>query len=206
MPERGPTRAEAGLPAAGLVFCSFNSSYKITPPVFAIWMRLMHAVEGSVLWLLEGNAAAPDNLRRAAEAHGIAPERLVFAPVVKHAEHLARQRLADLFLDTLPVNAHTTASDALSVGLPVVTCTGNAFAGRVAASVLRAAGLPELVASDLAAIRGAGVAVGDAACGTRGNPRQTAAGRRLLSLVRYGSISQASGDGVCHDVGALSAG
>ena len=150
MPERGPTRAEAGLPAAGMVFCSFNNSYKITPPVFAVWMRLLRAVEGSVLWLLEGNAAAPDNLRRVAGAHGIAPERLLFAPVVKHAEHLARQRLADLFLDTLPVNAHTTASDALGVGLPVVTCAGKAFAGRVAASVLRAAGLPELVTSGLA--------------------------------------------------------
>lgn len=151
LPERGPTRSDAGLPAAGMVFCSFNSSYKITPTVFAVWMRLLHAVEGSVLWLLEGNSAAPDNLRRVAVAHGIAPDRLIFAPVVKHAEHLSRQRLADLFLDTLPVNAHTTASDALSVGLPVVTCAGNAFAGRVAASVLRAAGLPELVTSGLTA-------------------------------------------------------
>ena len=149
MAKRIPTRAEAGLPEAGFVFCSFNSNYKITPAVFAVWMRLLHSVEGSVLWLLEGNAAAPGNLRRETAAHGIAPERLIFAPMAKHPEHLARQRLADLFLDTLPVNAHTTASDALGAGLPVITCLGNAFAGRVAASLLRAAGLSELVTSSL---------------------------------------------------------
>lgn len=145
-----PTRAAVGLPATGFVFCSFNSSYKITPPVFAVWMRLLEAVPGSVLWLLDGNAIAPGNLRREAAARGVDPARLVFAPRLPAAEHLARHRLADLFLDTLPVNAHTTASDALWAGVPIVTCTGEAFAGRVAASLLHAAGLPDLVTTTLA--------------------------------------------------------
>lgn len=146
-----PTRAQARLPENGFVFCCFNDNYKITPELFAIWMRLLHRVPGSVLWLFEGNADAVANLRRSAGAHGIAPERLVFAPRQQLPEHLARHRLADLFLDTLPVNAHTTASDALWAGLPIVTCAGQAFVGRVAASLLHAAGLPELVVDDLAA-------------------------------------------------------
>jgi protein O-GlcNAc transferase len=145
-----PTRAEQGLPADGLVFCSFNNTYKITREVFDIWMRLLKATPGSVLWLLGDNEAAVSSLTREAAAKGIAPERLVFAPRLGQAEHLARHRLADLFLDTLPVNAHTTASDALWAGLPVLTCRGRAFIGRVAASVLAAAGLPELITDDLA--------------------------------------------------------
>jgi predicted O-linked N-acetylglucosamine transferase (SPINDLY family) len=145
-----PTRFEVGLPASGFVFGCFNDNYKITPEVFAIWMRLLAHVEGSVLWLFQGNADAVANLRRAAVAHGIAAERLIFAPRKELPEHLARQRLADLFLDTVPVNAHTTASDALWAGLPLVTCLGSAFAGRVAASLLHAVGLPELVTANLA--------------------------------------------------------
>ncbi len=148
--EKTPTRAEVGLPEAGFVFCSFNNSFKITPPVFDVWMRLLHQVEGSVLWLLEGNAAAARNLRRNAEERGVAPGRLVFAPRVTPKDHLARHRLADLFLDCLPCNAHTTASDALWVGLPLVTCLGSSFAGRVAASLLQAVGLPDLIAETLA--------------------------------------------------------
>ena len=144
-----PTRAEAGLPASGFVFCCFNNNYKITPEVFDIWMRLLKAVPGSVLWLLEDNAAASRNLRREAGARGVDAERLVFAGRVLPPAHLARQRLADLFLDTLPCNAHTTASDALWAGLPLLTCRGNAFAGRVAGSLLRAVGLPELITDDL---------------------------------------------------------
>jgi len=144
------SRKDVGLPEAGVVFCSFNNNYKITPAMFEVWMRLLRRVEGSVLWLLEGNAAAPANLRREAEARGVGSERLVFAARANLAEHLARHRLADLFLDTLPYNAHTTASDALWAGLPVVTCMGEAFAGRVAASLLRAAGLPELVTATVA--------------------------------------------------------
>ena len=144
-----PTRAALGLPAAGIVFCAFNNTYKITPDVFAVWMRLLQDVDGSVLWLLDANAAVAINLRREAAARGIAAERLIFAPRAEHAAHLARQGAADIFLDTLPCNAHTTASEALWAGLPVVTCLGTTFAGRVAASLLSAAGLPELIADSL---------------------------------------------------------
>lgn len=145
-----PSREACGLPAQGMVFCCFNNGYKITAEVFAVWMRLLTQVPGSVFWLLEGNDAARKNLRREAASAGVAPERLVFAPRQPMAEHLARHRLADLFLDTLPYNAHTTASDALWAGLPVLTCSGETFAGRVAASLLTAVGLPELITSSLA--------------------------------------------------------
>lgn len=145
-----PTRAEAGLPAGAFVFCCFNNSYKIMPEVFAVWMRLLQQVPGSVLWLLEDNAAAKRNLQDAALSSGVEPPRLVFAPRLPAAGHLARHRLADLFLDTLPYNAHTTASDALWTGLPVLTCQGTTFAGRVCASLLHAVGMPELVTRDLA--------------------------------------------------------
>ena len=144
-----PTRAACGLPEGGMVFCSFNQPYKIQPDVFAVWLRLLAATPGSVLWLLEGSQWASDNLRREAQKHSVDPQRLVFAPRRSMSEHLARQRLADLFLDTLPVNAHTTCSDALWVGLPVVTCAGETFVSRVAGSLLRAAGLPELVTHSL---------------------------------------------------------
>jgi len=142
---RVPSRAECGLPEPGFVFCCFNSLHKITPAIFDIWMRLLGAVEGSVLWLLESNPLAPGNLRREAEARGIGAGRLVFAPAVPNPDHLARFAVADLFLDTLPYNAHTVAVDALWGGCPLVSCAGDAFPARVAASVLRAAGLPELV-------------------------------------------------------------
>lgn len=143
-----PSRAQAGLPETGFVFCSFNNNYKITPTVFDLWMRLLQKVPGSVLWLYADNGVASANLRREAQARGVAHERLIFASRMAQAEHLARHKLADLFLDTLPINAHTTASDALWAGLPVLTCTGKAFAGRVAGSLLRAVGLPELVTND----------------------------------------------------------
>ena len=145
-----PTRAECGLPTEGFVFCCFNTAWKITPAVFELWMRLLGAVPGSVLWLLSDNPHAEANLRREAAARGTDPMRLVFADRVAPEEHLARHRLADLFLDTLPYNAHTTASDALRAGLLLVTCRGEAFAARVAASLLHAVGLPELVTSSLA--------------------------------------------------------
>jgi protein O-GlcNAc transferase len=138
-----PTRAEAGLPPTGFVFCCFNAGWKITAPVFDIWMRLLGQVENSVLWLLDGPHAA--NLRDEARARGLDPQRLIFAPRLAPDRHLARHQLAGLFLDTLPYNAHTTASDALWAGVPVVTCYGNAFPGRVAASLLKAIDLPELV-------------------------------------------------------------
>ena len=148
--ERMPARAEVGLPAAGFVFCCFNNSYKITPVMFDVWMRLLRENEGSVLWLQEANAAATRNLRSEAGTRSIAPERLVFAGRTTALEdHLARYRLADLFLDTSPYNAHATASDALWAGLPVITCSGRTFAGRVAGSLLNALGLPELVTDSL---------------------------------------------------------
>jgi predicted O-linked N-acetylglucosamine transferase (SPINDLY family) len=146
---RTPSRTEAGLPERGLVFCCFNTPSKITRPVFDAWMTLLKTVDGSVLWLFDGGDATRRNLVREATARGVAAERLIFAPRLAPAAHLARHALADLFLDTLPYNAHTTASDALWMGLPVVTRLGESFAGRVAASLLRAAGLPELVTTSL---------------------------------------------------------
>jgi protein O-GlcNAc transferase len=144
-----PSRSEMGLPAQGFVFASFNTSYKFRRPIFAAWMRLLHAVEGSVLWLLALNESGAMNLRREAERHGIDPERLIFAPPIAYSEHLARQRLADLFLDTLPCNAGATAIAALREGLPVLTLLGEGFYGRQAASLLNAVGLPELVTGSL---------------------------------------------------------
>jgi predicted O-linked N-acetylglucosamine transferase (SPINDLY family) len=145
-----PTRSEAGLPAQGFVFCCFNHNWKITAALFDVWMRLLQQVEGSVLWLLEGNASIKSNLRKEAMARGVAEDRLIFAGRTTPEKHLARQQLADLFLDTLPYNAHTTASDALWVDLPVITLPGHSFPARVAASILKAANLPELIAQDLA--------------------------------------------------------
>jgi protein O-GlcNAc transferase len=144
------SRADHGLPEAGFIFCSFNNAYKITEPVFDTWMRLLHKVPGSVLWLLDANPLAKENLRRAAIMRGIEPMRLVFAPKLSAEEHLARYVHADLFLDNVPVNAHTTASEALWSGLPVVTCAGEVFVGRVAASLLCASGVPELITETLA--------------------------------------------------------
>jgi protein O-GlcNAc transferase len=138
-------REDHGLPATGFVFCCFNNNYKITPDVFSIWMRLLGKVPGSVLWLLADNQEAMDNLKAEAAQRNVDPARLVFAGRMASDVHLARHRHADLFLDTLPINAHTTTSDALWAGLPVLTCTGEAFAARVAASLLHAAGVPELV-------------------------------------------------------------
>ncbi len=146
-----PTRNELGLPERGFVFCAFNLSYKINAAMFEVWMRLLREVEGSVLWLREYNPVATRNLRAEAERRGVGPERLIFAPRAPlAADHLARQRQADLFLDTLPYNAHTTATEALWVGLPVLTWLGTSFAGRVAGSLNRAVGMPELVTTSLA--------------------------------------------------------
>jgi len=147
--ERLPTRLECSLPETALVFCCFNSTNKVTPEIFDVWMRLLVAVEGSVLWLLETNPTATENLRNQAKACGISPQRLIFAPKLPLADHLSRHAHADLFLDTLPYTAHTTASDALWAGLPVLTCLGETFAGRVAGSLLQAVGLPELITTSL---------------------------------------------------------
>ena len=148
--EQTPTRKEHGLPEEGFVFCSFNNSYKITGELFSIWMGLLKQVEGSVLWLFEANKLCKANLQREALASGVDPARLVFAPRMPELEdHLARYRLADLFLDSVPYNAHTTANDALWAGLPVLSCAGESFASRVASSLLHAVELPELAVNSL---------------------------------------------------------
>ena len=177
---RTQSRAECGLPEAGFVFCSFNNNFKITPEMFDVWMRLLKEVPGSVLWLLEGNRFAPVNLCREAQERGVAAERLVFAPHKPLAEHLARHRLADLFLDTFPYNAHTTASDALWVGCPVLTMAGETFASRVAASLLSALDLHELITRSLADYQ-------DAALRLARNAGLLVALRERLEVSREGS-------------------
>jgi predicted O-linked N-acetylglucosamine transferase (SPINDLY family) len=175
---RIPSRSEVGLPARGFVFCCFNNNYKITPPIFDVWMRLLGAVKGSVLWLSYPNASTIHNLKREAEARGISPERLVFSSYIKLDEdHLARVSLADLFLDTLPYNAHATASDALWVGVPVLTVAGASFPGRVAASLLHAIGLNELVAPSLAVYESRALQLA-------GNPAELAALKAKLARHR----------------------
>jgi predicted O-linked N-acetylglucosamine transferase (SPINDLY family) len=157
--ERVFARSDLGLPEAGIVFCCFNSSYKITPDLFDVWMRILRQVPGSVLWLRGAGATMTTNLGREAERRGIGADRVVFADRLPMEEHLARHRAADLFLDTLPYNAHATAADALWAGLPVLTCAGEAYAGRVAASLLTALGLPELIVSDWDAYEALAVAL-----------------------------------------------
>ncbi len=147
VPERSFLRKQFDLPEGAFVFCCFNGAYKISPDMFDIWMRLLKRVENSVLWLGYNNDPVLQNLRSAAAARGIGEERLVFTRSIPERDvHLSRLTLADLFLDTLPYNAHATASDALCACLPVLTCLGTTFPGRVAASLLNAAGLPELIA------------------------------------------------------------
>jgi len=145
-----PAREQAGLPAQGVVFCAFTNAYKINPPVFDIWMRLLREVPQSVLWLRAVGPEVRGNLLTEAAARGVDPQRIVFAPhVASMADHLGRHQLADVYLDTLPYNAHSTTCDALWAGVPVVTCAGRGFASRVAASALTAIGLPELVGDNL---------------------------------------------------------
>ena len=151
-----PSRGESGLPEAGFVFCSFNNPAKIVPPMFDVWMRLLKAVEGSVLWLSDAGETVNRNLRSEAAARDVDPERLAFAPFAADgAEHLARHVHADLFLDTLPYNAHAGASDALWAGVPIISCAGSTFAGRVGSSLLTAVGLPELATASLDAYEAA---------------------------------------------------
>ena len=154
-PSRRPSdcvfsRAELGLPPTGFVFCCFNNNYKINPAIFDCWMRMLQSVPGSVLWLREATEQAAQNLRDEARARGVEATRLVFAGRIESmADHLARQRAADLFVDALPYNAHTTASDALWAGVPVLTCKGQSYASRVGASLLRALDLSELITNNL---------------------------------------------------------
>lgn len=144
-----PSRAQAGLPPSGLVWCSFHSSYKLNPPLFDVWMRLLRATPGSVLWLVGGKPEVERNLRREAQGRELDPERLVFAPPLAYPQHLARLSLADVCLDTLPFNGGTTTSDALWAGVPVVTCSGQSFAARMSASLLRTLGTPELITESM---------------------------------------------------------
>jgi len=143
--EKQFTRQELGLPETGFVFCCFNNNYKILPSTFEGWMRILKAVDGSVLWLFKDNPWVVENLKKEAQKQGLDRQRLVFADYMPLSDHLARHRQADLFLDTLPYNAHTTTSDALWTGLPVLTLMGRSFAGRVAGSLLNAIDLPELI-------------------------------------------------------------
>lgn len=159
---KAPTRAEAGLPEDATVFCCFCTNYKITPAVFGSWMRILAAGPGSVLWIFAGRAAGSDTYRARARQAGIDPRRIVFAPFVPLAEHLARHALADLFLDTFPYNGGATVSNALRMGLPVVTRMGEAFASRMGASLLRAAGLPELATTSAQDYEAAAIALGAA--------------------------------------------
>jgi predicted O-linked N-acetylglucosamine transferase (SPINDLY family) len=143
--DKSITRQEYNLPEDSFVFCCFNNSFKITPKEFDIWMRLLSKIDGSVLWLLKANKSSEVNLKTEAKKRGIEPNRLIFADKMPVEEHLARQKLADLFLDTFNFNAHTTASDALWVGLPVLTKIGKGFAARVASSLLTSLEVPELI-------------------------------------------------------------
>ena len=142
---RSPTRTEAGLPEAAVVYCCFNGSHKITPVIFQLWMQILRQVPGSVLWLMGSQSETNERLRQQAVAAGIAPDRLIFAGWALNADHVVRYLLADVILDTWPYGAHTTASDALWMGVPVVTLSGRSFASRVCGSLARSAGIPELV-------------------------------------------------------------
>ena len=173
LPEQVPSRAECGLPEDGVVFAAFNTAYKISPAMFALWMRILKRVPGSVLWLFEANPLAAGNLKARAQAQGIDPARLVFAPPRPLADHIARYRVADLALDTLPYTGHTTTSDALWAGCPVVTCLGGTFASRVAASLLSAAGLPDTITRSLAEYE-------DLAVALAGDPARRAGFRKRL--------------------------
>lgn len=171
---RAPTRTELGLPERGTVFCSFNKGAKISPGMFAIWAEILRACEGSVLWLQAGSTHAQDNLRREAEARGVAGERLVFADFVPYSQYLARLARADVALDTLPFNGGATTSDALWAGVPVVTCPGEAFAARMSSSQLAAVGLPELSAPSLEEYRALAIRLG-------GDAQQLAAMKQRLA-------------------------
>ena len=145
-----PSRADEGLPESGFVFCAFSNSYKISPQIFDLWMEVLRGLDGSVLWLSSANDGAMGNLRKEAQLRGVDPDRLIFARrVARNDEHLARHRLADLFLDMAPLGAHSTVCDALCAGTPVLTCAGATFGGRVAASLVSAVGLTELIVDSL---------------------------------------------------------
>jgi predicted O-linked N-acetylglucosamine transferase (SPINDLY family) len=179
LPAAPPGRAACGLPESGFVFCSFNSSYKLTPEIFAIWLTLLKETPGSALWLLQNNAEFVANLKREA---GALADRLIFAPMVPLDRHLARMREADLFLDLVPCGGHTTASDALWAGVPLLTVKGGAFPGRVAASLLNAIGLPELVTENLRDYQALALALARDPARLKGLRQKLAANRRTMPL------------------------
>lgn len=176
-----PSRQDCGLPEEGFVFCSFNNSYKYTPEVFAVWMQILQRVPGSVLWLLADNSWSEMHLRAHAASHGVAAERLVFAPRVAPENYLARYHRADLFLDTFPFNAGTTANDCLWMGCPLLTLTGRSFASRMAGALLTAAGLPELICHDLASYADKAVALAN-------DPENCQQLQRQLAQVRQNGV------------------
>jgi len=197
--ERIFRRAEEGLPETGFVFASFNNSCKFTPEMFAVWMRLLSAVDGSVLWLSKMNDLAQANLRREAAARGITPERLVFARHAPIPEYLARLAAADLFLDTFPYNAGAIANDALWAGLPVLTCAGNSYVGRMAGSLLHAVGLPELVTASPAEYEARALELARDPARLRELRRRLAdnrAGMPLFDMARYTSDIEAAYTGM----------
>jgi predicted O-linked N-acetylglucosamine transferase (SPINDLY family) len=198
--ERRFSRAEEGLPETGIVFACFNNSYKFTPRIFDVWMRLLKAMDGSVLWLSEPNGSANRNLKSEAEKRGVNAGRLVFAPFLQNVEeHLARLKLADLFLDTLPCNAHATASDALFMGVPALTTPGPTFAGRVAASLLSAIGLHELIAASLSAYEARALELARDAAGLRAiavKLKVNRAGFPLFDTARFTRRLEAAFDGM----------
>ena len=189
-----PSRGDCGLADEAFVFCCFNSSHKILPPVFEVWMRLLQQVPASVLWLLQTDPVATSNLRAEAERRGVSPRRLVFAPRVPVAEHLARHALADLFIDTFPYTAHTTANDALFAGLPVLTCVGESFASRVCGSQLRAVGLDALVTDDLAAYEARALELARSPALLAGHRARLFAGRAALPLFDTAGYTRALED------------
>jgi predicted O-linked N-acetylglucosamine transferase (SPINDLY family) len=194
-----PSRGSCGLPERGFVFCCFNNAYKILPEVFAIWMRLLGQVPGSVLWLLEANAEAKANLSREAAAAGVDPQRLIFAPRVAVGAHVARNAAADLFLDTYPYGAHTTGNDALLAGLPLLSCAGETLVSRIAGSQLHAIGLPELVTTGLADYERLALALATQPALLAGYRQRLAANRfrlPLFDMARYARDFEAAMHGL----------
>src|SRR5439155_7206915 len=183
-----PSRAACGLPEEAFVFCCFNNAYKILPEIFAIWMRLLAAVPESVLWLPDTSTEAKENLRREAASAGVDPQRLIFAPRVGVGEHVARNAAADLFLDTYPYGAHTTANDALLAGLPLITCAGDTLVSRIAGSQLTAIGLPELITTGFAEYEALAVKLATQPGLLKSYRERLAANRRstpLFDMARY---------------------
>jgi predicted O-linked N-acetylglucosamine transferase (SPINDLY family) len=175
-----PKRSDYGLPEGQFVYCSFNNNFKFTASLFASWMRVLQAVEGSVLWLLADNPWAKENMLRMADAHGVDRARLIFAPRVAPPDYLARFQLADLFLDTFPYNAGTTANDVLWMGTPILTCSGKTFISRMAGSLLHNVGLPDLVADSAQEYERKAIQLGR-------NPKMIASYKRYLAEHRLTS-------------------